>query len=387
MDSVLFVTWDGGGNVPPALGIAAELSRRGHAVRVLGHPQQRQAIEAAGLRAEEFRHARPWSMLTARSGIAEPLAYAAVFTDRGIGRDLVESVRRVPTDRIVIDGLLLGALHGAQREGLAYSVLVHTLYGVMFGTLTHGPLSFIARGQGLNAKHLYAAADHVVAATLEQLDAGPYPGVEYTGPVLPGLPVLPAEPVTGPGSGRIPRGGLRLASDPLVLVSLSTTAISGQREALQRILDAVGVLPVRAIVTTGPAIEPTQLRAAANTEVHSFVPHAQLMPRASLVITHGGHATAMLALAHGRPLLVMPMNPAFDQPTIARAVVAHGAGLALDKSAGAAEIGRAILQVLPADSPSRIGAAQIAALIAAQGGVRLAADIVLQDAAGTRARA
>ena len=40
MSNILFVTWDGGGNVPPALGIAAELQQRGHRVRVIGHPVQ-----------------------------------------------------------------------------------------------------------------------------------------------------------------------------------------------------------------------------------------------------------------------------------------------------------------------------------------------------------
>jgi UDP:flavonoid glycosyltransferase YjiC (YdhE family) len=46
MREVLFVTWDGGGNLPPALGIASELRRRGHSVSFLGHAQQRSAIEA-----------------------------------------------------------------------------------------------------------------------------------------------------------------------------------------------------------------------------------------------------------------------------------------------------------------------------------------------------
>ena len=29
MPNIVFVTWDGGGNLPPAIGIAAELQRRG----------------------------------------------------------------------------------------------------------------------------------------------------------------------------------------------------------------------------------------------------------------------------------------------------------------------------------------------------------------------
>jgi hypothetical protein len=45
MSEILFVTWDGGGNVPPATGIATELAARGHAVRFLGH--QGKAIREA----------------------------------------------------------------------------------------------------------------------------------------------------------------------------------------------------------------------------------------------------------------------------------------------------------------------------------------------------
>jgi hypothetical protein len=41
MSDILFVTWDGGGNLPPAIGIAAELQRLGEVVRMLGHEQLR----------------------------------------------------------------------------------------------------------------------------------------------------------------------------------------------------------------------------------------------------------------------------------------------------------------------------------------------------------
>ena len=48
------------------------------------------------------------------------------------------------------------------------------------------------------------------------------------------------------------------ASGP-VLVSLSTISYPGQREVLQRILDAVATLDVPVIVTTGPSIDPRDL--------------------------------------------------------------------------------------------------------------------------------
>ena len=64
MGDILFVTWDGGGNVPPAIGIASELQRRGESVRVLGHEQQRTMIEKAGLRFEPYSHPHPFSSTT-----------------------------------------------------------------------------------------------------------------------------------------------------------------------------------------------------------------------------------------------------------------------------------------------------------------------------------
>lgn len=46
--SYLFVTWDGGGNVPPVLGVARRLAARGHAVRVLAEPCLREAVAQVG---------------------------------------------------------------------------------------------------------------------------------------------------------------------------------------------------------------------------------------------------------------------------------------------------------------------------------------------------
>jgi UDP:flavonoid glycosyltransferase YjiC (YdhE family) len=376
MDSVLFVTWDGGGNVPPALGIAAELKQRGNAVRFLGHPSQRQAIEAAGFTAEEFRNAKPWSVLDARSNLAAPLDYAAIFTDRGIGDDLVASVEHEPADRVIIDGLLVGAMKRAGRAGIPYTVLVHTLYGVMHKTLNVGPLALIAKGRGLNPARLYRDADRILAVTLEELDFGEHEGVDYTGPVLPGA-VLSESVSAGSSAGISADGGP--ASVPVVLVSLSTTYIDGQRETLQRILDALGALPVRVVVTTGPAVDPADLGAPANAVLHQTLPHAQVMPTASLVISHGGHATTMLALAHDLPLLVMPMNPIFDQPVIGRVIAEQGAGLAIDKKAPEAEIRGAVERLLHEPSPYREVAARLGARIRSQNGAAVAADLIETD--------
>jgi UDP:flavonoid glycosyltransferase YjiC (YdhE family) len=70
----------------------------------------------------------------------------------------------------------------------------------------------------------------------------------------------------------------------MVLVSLSTFRFPRMSECLRTIVDACAGLDARVVVTTGPVVDPADLRPAANTEVHRFVPHAQLMPMASLLV-------------------------------------------------------------------------------------------------------
>jgi UDP:flavonoid glycosyltransferase YjiC (YdhE family) len=63
-----------------------------------------------------------------------------------------------------------------------------------------------------------------------------------------------------------------------------------------------------------------------------------------VVVTHGGHGTVIKALAAGRPCLVMPLGR--DQPDNAARVGAHGAGLALPRSARPERIAAALLRLL-----------------------------------------
>ena len=44
--------------------------------------------------------------------------------------------------------------------------------------------------------------------------------------------------------------------------------------------------------------------------------HDEIMPSASLVVGHGGHSTTRRALAHGVPLLIVPIHRILDQPMI-----------------------------------------------------------------------
>ena len=107
MADILFVTWDGGGNVPPAAGASPrELQARGHAVRFLGHAAQREALTAAGVEVG----AHPARAVVLRPRRHSPLALLAAFGDRGMGRDLLDAVAERPADLVVVDCLMFGAL-------------------------------------------------------------------------------------------------------------------------------------------------------------------------------------------------------------------------------------------------------------------------------------
>jgi UDP:flavonoid glycosyltransferase YjiC (YdhE family) len=126
------------------------------------------------------------------------------------------------------------------------------------------------------------------------------------------------------------------------------------------------------VVTTG-AVAPDSLRAPAHFEVHRHLPHDDIMPSAALVVGHGGHSTTMRALAHGVPLLILPMHRLLDQLMIGKAIAAAGAGRVLPKTASAEAI-RSAARSLLQDPSYRRAAAAAGARLRSRNGAIAAAD-------------
>jgi len=363
MARILFVTWDGGGNLGPALGIARALARRRHRVEFLGHGRQEVAVRAGGFGFHEFRHAVPWPPVPsdARPG---PPAVIGVFTDPGPGVDIAELCEREPADLVVIDHLLWGALNAAADMGLSHATLVHTFLGQQRDLWSQGPGATLAGQSGYEPVRLWLRSRLVVVATLPELD--PAGGeklpdkVRFTGPVWQGVP----RPAVSP-------------AEPLVLVSLSTLHQSGQVQVLQTILDGLAGMPLHAVVTTGQGVDPASLRAPRNAEVVGFADHAEVMARASLVISHGGHATAMAALSRDLPLLLIPVFPLGDQPVIARTLHAKGAAIALATESSPAQVGESVERLLSDPSYGK-AAARLGELIKRRDGAETAADCLTE---------
>jgi MGT family glycosyltransferase len=151
-------------------------------------------------------------------------------------------------------------------------------------------------------------------------------------------------------------------NDPLVLVGMSSTFMD-HADALQRVTTALGDLPVRGLVTTGPTIPVEAIDAPSNVTVVERAPHSEILRHAKVVVTHAGHGTVMKTLAAGVPMVAIPLGR--DQLDNAARVAHHGAGLRLKPNAGPEAIARAVRRVL--DEPSfAAGAQRLADAIAAE---------------------
>jgi MGT family glycosyltransferase len=398
---ILVAGWDSGGGVEAVQTVVRRAVQRGHQVRVLGTEGLRDRFESAGAGFRVYRYApdsdcrRPETDLLKEWEARTPLGVFARVRDRlmfgparAFCRDVAEELRRDPADVVVVDTLIPSALSAAEAAEVPSVLLMHGPYmlphdgappfgtgwppargalgrlrdraaeSVVMGAFRTGmPALNQARAElGLAPLHglldLAAAADRILVCSSPSYDfgAGAVPAnVRYVGPQLDDTAGGPGDdPWAGPDDR------------PLVLVSLSSTVMR-QEDLLQRTASALGRLPVRALVTTGPAVDPAVIRAAPNVTVQRWARHADVLPHCSAVVTHGGHGTVMKALAAGVPLVVVPLGR--DQPDNAARVVQAGAGLRVRKNASAGTLREAIGRVLD-DGRYRAAARRMAGQLA-----------------------
>ncbi len=327
MSRVLIATWDGAGNLVPTLAIAQRLARAGHDVRLLGHRSIARRCGGGGWRLRPFAHTIDLDSAADPAGGIQGLALArALWFNASVATDVREELAREAADVVIADCMLFGALSAGQASGTATVSLFHGAFGLFRG----GPfvelvsslmpeLNALRADLGLSAVQRIgdvhdACALSLVATPREFEPPVPIPAnVRFIGPLLDGPPL----------AARDAQVARRADGRPEILVSLSTSD-QGQLPVLQRLVDALSTIDARTIVTTGPAIDPSDLRSRDGIEVARFVPHRELLPRASLVITHAGLGTVMTSLAYGVPLLCMPFGR--DQFFNAARVAALGVG-------------------------------------------------------------
>lgn len=401
---LLLAVIDGGGTVPPSLGIAADLIRRGHEVCVLADPTVESSAWAAGC---AFT---PWSSAPHFDTVAEQTAVIGAAehgsprqrwrvlrhflggrATRGFADDVLAAARGHAVDGVLVEAALPGMVIGAEASGLPCAGLMANIYlrpapGLPLptsawspgqgaagrlrdavalgaaGRATAGlarPLNRIRAEYGLApVEDLFDQLDHltrvlVLSSMGFEFPARLPPNVRYVGPQLDDPHWSAA------GEPWRPDG-----QEPLVLVGMSSV-YQRQADVLGRIALALGTLPVRAVITTGHAVAPSTVPSTPHVRVLRAAPHQEVLPEASVVVTHAGHGTVLKTLAAGVPLVCIPMGR--DQHANTTRVLRLGAGVRVRKTASSSAIAAAVEHVLgtPAFTANARHAAQMLAAEAA----------------------
>jgi glycosyltransferase involved in cell wall biosynthesis len=240
--------------------------------------------------------------------------------------EVAVELRRAPADVLVADFVLVGALVAAEAVGVPAVVLFHTIY------------------------------------------PRPVPGRPSYGPGW------------APGGGLM--GRLRDATGTVIVNHLyAQDALPALNQARRR----VGLRPLRGyfaqcdrtarvVVLTSPHFDYTTQRMSPNVILETFIPHTAVLPHVEVMVTQCGLGTVMKALAHGVPLVCLPLVG--DQPDNAARVVARGAGLRVPADAPPERLREAIKRVVT-DPAFRHTAQQLATNIAGEDPVQAAVDEIV----------
>ncbi|MFN8164018.1 MAG: glycosyltransferase [Solirubrobacterales bacterium] len=319
---ILLAAFGDPGHVFPAISLGRALAGRGHEVVVETWEERRGAVEGAGLgfaAAEEYRMFPPPEPDSADGQHAAAAARALL--------PLLEEMR---PHVAVSDILTLAPALAAERAGVPLATLIPHIYPVVdpglpfFAIGLRAPRTPLGRAgwragqralkvgleQGRRELNLQRArlglppverfhggisTDLALVATFPQLEYPRRwpPGVEVTGPMTFELPHPEIE---------LPPG-----DRPLVLVAPSTAHDSGNH-LVRTALVALAGEPVRVVATTNRVVPQRPIDVPANAVLVDWLSYSQLMPAASLVVSHGGHGTVARALGAGTPVLVCPIT-------------------------------------------------------------------------------
>jgi UDP:flavonoid glycosyltransferase YjiC (YdhE family) len=339
---ILVAAFGDAGHVFPAIALGKALVARSHEVVVETWEERRGAVEGEGLgfaAAEEYRMFPPPDPDSAEGQHAAEAAKAL--------QPLLEDFR---PHVVVSDILTLAPTLAAERAGVPLATLIPHIYPVVEPGLPFFAIGLRSPRTGVGRRLWRAGHDRALRVGLEQgrrdlniqrarLDLAPID--RFHGGISPDLALVATYPqleyprdwpagveITGPMTFEMPHPeiGLPPGDDPLVLVAPST-AHDSDNHLVRTALAALANEPVRVVATTNRVAPQRPIEVPANAMLVEWLSYSQLMPAASLVISHGGHGTVARALGAGTPVLVCPIIG--DMSETAMRVDWAGAGLSL----------------------------------------------------------
>ncbi len=274
-------------------------------------------------------------------------------------------------DVIVCDEVDFGSMVAAERLMLPHAaVLVIAAGSLVRPEVMSEPLQELRAAHGLSP-------DPELKMLSRNLVLAPFPP-SYRDPRFP----LPAtaysiRPLTLDLSPNdtVPSWFANLPDGPIVYFTLGTEFNLESGDLFSRVLAGLSKLPIYLVVTVGRQVDPAEFGPQPdNIRIERYIPQALLLPRCSLSLSHGGSGSVMGALAHGVPMVLIPMGA--DQPLNGERCAALGVARVLDPIAATPQEIRGEVETVLKDSRYRLHTERLRDEIASLPGPDYAVDLL-----------
>ncbi len=387
MARFLFVSPPFAGHINPTVSVGQALRERGHRVAWVGYGEvlHRLLPREAQIYALESRH-RPEQVNALAADVRSvrglrnlKLMWTEIFIP--MARDMApgteQAVHSFRPDVLIVDQQALAGAMVARRLGLTWATSatspvdrVRALSGLpKVLAWTEGQLRTLQEEVGLEAVDVPEESPSLVLLFSTPELAGPIEGFppqyRMVGPAFESR----RAPVAFPWE--------RLGAIPRVLITLGSLNAERGRHVFELAREALSELPIQVIMAAPESFGPFP----DNFICQAWLPQIELLAKVDLVVCHGGNNTVSETLAHGLPLVVIPITD--DQPQLAHRVEAAGCGLRLSYARLSAERLRDGVRRVLAEQRFRIAAEAVRCSFEAAGGAARAAELLEQLAQGT----
>jgi UDP:flavonoid glycosyltransferase YjiC (YdhE family) len=351
---VLFAFAGGNGHFRPLVPIARALAAAGHTIAFTGEPLMVPIVESAGFTAF------PSGPNLGSDGERRPLLAVdreredAVLRDGFVRRtaprradDVLALSREWAPDLLVCDEADYGSMIAAEKSGLPHATVLVTAAGSFArADLLDDALNEVRAVYGLPPQRdLEMVNRHLVLS--------PFPS-GFRDPRFPLPPTACTFHAPVPGRGATPNW--HTEDRPVVYFTLGTIFNTESGDLFARVLTGLNQIEATCVVTVGHLIDPEEFGPQPeHIHVARYLPQNDVLPFCDAVVTHGGSGSVLGALAHGLPMVVLPMGA--DQPHNGDRVIDLGLGRVLDViTASPGDVREAVSAVLR--EPSYRAAAQ-----------------------------